>query len=47
MARSHHRDADNYLARQRTLRTVGIIAIVLVGIVTIVLVALALADGPA
>lgn len=46
MARSHHRDADKYLARQRTLRIVGIVAVVLVGLVTLALVLFALTNGP-
>ena len=46
MARSHNRDADKYLARQRTMRIVGVVAVVLVGIATVVLVVFALSSGP-
>ena len=46
MARSHHGDADKYLQRQRTLRTVGIVAVVLVSLVTAALVIFALTSGP-
>lgn len=46
MARSHHRDADKYLERQRTMRIVGIVAVALVGLVTASLVVFALMNGP-